>query len=486
MRARALRRHAGRAGAIAWLCGGLASPVQALPQTADRTVPHRLVVSPHGPFTSVAGAIAAGEPGDTVHVEAGTYEGPLLIERPLSIIGRGGPVIRGSGRGHIIEALAPVHVEGLVLRGSGDRIDTEDAGIMVRAGPARIIGNTLDDVLFGIYLKEAAGSEVRGNRVRGKPLALSRRGDGIRLWQSPASSVTGNRVERTRDVVVYFSSRLAVRDNVITDGRYGLHYMYSHDNRVSGNRFERNDVGAFIMYSSGLVLERNVFAESRGASGIGLGLKDADDIVARDNLLVGNGAGVHLDNSPSAAATPNRLAGNTLLMNDVGIRMLPSVRGNEISGNTFRGNLRPAEVAGGTAAGQAAQNLWTGNYWSSYAGFDEDGDGRGDTPFVHARLADELLSRHAGLRLFEGSPALRLLDLLAHFFPLLEPVPVVSDASPRLDPGAGGIADDFEAALDSAPGASARGVAWAAAAWAALFACACAASAGLGRRLTPS
>lgn len=453
---------------------GLAPPLLAQ-DAPSRAAP--LVVSPTGPYTTVAAAIAAAGPDDTVYVEAGSYEGPLLIERPLSIIGAGGPVIRGPGRGHIIEARAPVTIQGLVLRGSGDRIDTEDAGIMVRRGSARIIDNTLDDVLFGIYLKEAPGSEVRGNRVRGKPLSPSRRGDGIRLWQSPGSRVTGNRVEGARDLVIYFSDRLTVRGNTVTDGRYGLHYMYSHDNRVTDNRFERNDVGAFIMYSRGLVLERNVFADSRGASGIGLGFKDADDIVARDNLLMGNEAGVHLDNSPSAAGRPNRLTGNLVLMNDVGIRMLPSVRGNEVSGNTFRGNLRPAEVMGGTAAGQAEQNLWTGNQWSSYAGFDKDGDGRGDTPFVHAKLADELLNRHVGLRLFEGSPALRLLDLLAHFFPLLEPVPVVSDPSPRLGARLG---DRWEHALAPAPSRRDDRVV---AAWAALLACTCGAVARLGRRL---
>lgn len=473
MTVRTRLRYAGR---VATLAGFLPGPLSALPPQDEP----RLVVSPRGPFTAVAAAIGAAGAGDTVYVEAGTYDGPLSIDRPLSIIGLGGPVIRGPGRGHIIEATAPVHIEGLVLRGSGDRMDTEDAGIMVRDGPARILDNELDDVLFGIYLKEAPGSEVRGNRVRGKPLPLSRRGDGIRLWQSPGSNITGNRVEKVRDVVIYFSDRLTVRDNIIADGRYGLHYMYSHDNVVSGNRFERNDVGAFIMYSRGLVLERNVFADSRGTSGIGLGLKDADDITARDNLLLGNGAGIHLDNSPSAMATPNRLDGNRLLLNDVGIRMLPSVRGNDISGNTFQGNLRPAEVAGGTRTGQAAQNRWAGNFWSAYAGFDENDDGRGDTPFVHARLADELLSRYPGLRLFEGSPALRLLDLLAHFFPLLEPVPVVSDPAPRLTPG-GGSDRALEApeTLMSAGAGSAS--AWA---WTALLACASAATLVLRRQLS--
>ncbi|NIR43781.1 MAG: nitrous oxide reductase family maturation protein NosD, partial [Gemmatimonadetes bacterium] len=65
------------------------------------------------------------------------------------------------------------------------------------------------------------------------------------------------------------------RSNLVTDGRYGLHYMYSSDNLFERNEFARNDVAAFIMYSSDIVLRRNVFAQASGHSGFGIGLKDA-------------------------------------------------------------------------------------------------------------------------------------------------------------------------------------------------------------------
>ena len=47
-------------------------------------------------------------------------------------------------------------------------------------------------------------------------------------------------------------------------------------------------VGAFLMYSRNLHLERNVFLANRGPSGYGIGLKDMDGVEAHDNRFLGN------------------------------------------------------------------------------------------------------------------------------------------------------------------------------------------------------
>lgn len=405
----------------------------AVPLRSEAQSGSALVVSEVGPYTTLSDAVSAAKAGDSILVRSGTYYGSVVIDRPLTIVGTGRPIIDGEGSGHVIEALAAVTIRGLDIRASGSRVDTEDAGIMVQGAAAHIEDNDIRDVLYGVYLKEAPGSNVRDNTIHGKPLSLSRRGDGIRLWESSDSRVSGNHIVGARDLVVYFSDRLEVRDNIVTDGRYGLHYMYSDDNVISGNRFERNDVGGFFMYSRGLTLESNVFAESRGATGIGIGLKDADEIKVRDNLIIANAVGVHLDNSPSDVNTPNWFEKNLLILNDTGVRMLPSVQRNQFAGNEFRRNGRPVRVPGGAVDAQATLNAWAGNYWSDYAGFDADSDARGDTPYIYAKLADELLSRHPKLAAFEGSPALTLLDVLSRFFPLLEPQPIVIDSAPQLE-----------------------------------------------------
>ena len=78
-----------------------------------------------------------------------------------------------------------------------------------------------------------------------------------------------NTIERSRDLAIWQSHRCAARRNVVRGGRYGLHYMYSDDNVFRGNRFEDNLVGASIMYSRGIVLEKNSFSFSNGIGGYG-------------------------------------------------------------------------------------------------------------------------------------------------------------------------------------------------------------------------
>ena len=393
-----------------------------------------LHVGPNQEFATIGGAVASARPGDTVLVAAGTYPERLRIEAPLTLIGVGWPVVDGEGGGHVIETSAPLVLEGFVIRGSGEDVVEEHAGVMVREAPGtRIVGNRLEDVFYGIYLKDSQGSVVSGNRIEGKPFLPPRRGDGIRLWYSSASEILENIVRGTRDVVIYFSDSLLVRGNVIEDGRYGLHYMYSNHNVFERNRFDGNEVGAFLMYSTDIRLRENVFANSAGMSGMGIGFKDSDAIEASGNLIVGNVVGIHLDNSPHSVDVTNSFTGNLLLANQAGIRLLPSVRRNVFEGNDFLNNGTPVVVAGGAGPDQAARNGWSKNHWSEYAGFDRDGDGAGDLPFVHARLADDLLSRHPALALFARSPALGVLEIVSRFFPLLRPEPVVVDSAPRID-----------------------------------------------------
>ncbi len=213
------------------------------------------------------------------------------------------------------------------------------------------------------------------------------------------------------------------------DGRYGLHYMYSDHNRFEENEFRHNQVGAFLMYSADIRFRRNLFAEASGASGVGLGLKDADDICAEENVFVGNAVGISLDNAPTSAGVTNWFRQNLISYNDVAISLLPSVHSNVFEENAIVHNLIPVGVSGG---GNALANEWADNLWSDYAGFDADRNGIGDDPYRHERVADELYARHPELRLFVLSPAAGALELLGRFFPLLKPQPVVIDSSPRL------------------------------------------------------
>ena len=84
--------------------------------------------------------------------------------------------------------------------------------------------------------------------------------------------------------------------------------------------------------------------------------------------------------------------------------------------------------------GDAAGVEWMGNRFDDYQGYDLDGDRVGDVPYELYRLSDQLTGAHQDLRFFHGTPALALLDLAGHVFPLLAPRVLLRDPAPRTDP----------------------------------------------------
>lgn len=393
-----------------------------------------LTVGPGAAYPAIGPALAAARPGDTVRVAAGVYRERPVISRAVVLLADSGAVIDGGGDGTVLTITAPATVRGFVIRGSGANQSREDAGILATGATGLVVErNRLEDVLFGVYVKQSDRPIIRNNVIVGKQaVAIPQRGDGIRLWYSHHGLIERNRVRSGRDVVIWFSNHTVVRGNRVEEGRYGLHYMYSDSNAFEANAFVANHVGAFIMYSSDITFRNNLFADARGTTGRGLGFKDSDRIVAVGNVLVKNAVGISIDNSPTSVGVENSFRDNVIAYNDIGVSILPAVHSNEFRDNAFLDNVQPIYVTGG---GTAMANRWEANYWSDYAGFDGNGDGFGDTPYRYDRLSDDLLARHESLRLFNLSLAVTTLNTLSRVLPHLQPEALVLDSAPRRSPG---------------------------------------------------
>jgi len=388
------------------------------------------------PAERLAEAVAAAAPGDTIEVTGGVFHGNLVIDRPLTLIGLDGATLDGGGAGTVVRIDAPdTTVRGFVVQNSGDSLDREDSGIIAAAPRALIEDNQLINVLFGIYIEAAPGTTARGNTIEGQDLEIARRGDLIRLWDSDDVLIENNVTRRGRDAVLWYSERMTLRGNDFSYGRYGLHFMYCDDAIIEGNRLTNNSVGAYLMYGRRLMVRDNLIAFNRGPSGYGIGLKDMDDVTIAGNRFLDNRVGVYNDGSPRELNSVGIIQGNLFAYNDIAIEMLPSVRHNLISDNSFVENEQQVVVAGG---GQLRDNEWTvgdrGNYWSDYAGYDVDGDGQGEIVYRSERLLDDLLGRRPELRLFIYSPVVSAVDFAARAFPLVRPQPILIDDAPLTQP----------------------------------------------------
>jgi nitrous oxidase accessory protein len=380
--------------------------------------------------------VAAARAGDTIRVAPGVYAGPVLIDKPLTLVADGpGAVIQGTGNGDVVKIVAAGStLRGFVVRRTGTDLDRENAGVVITAPRVTVEGNTIEDALFGITLRDAAGAVIRHNDVGGKvDMATARRGDGIKLWNSNGAVIEHNYVHDCRDLVMWYSQDLVVRGNKVERCRYGIHFMYAGQATVEDNDLRDNSVGIFLLYGQGLVLRRIVLSHNRGPSGFGLGLKDVDGVDAHDNVFADNRVALHVDNSPSRHDLTHTYRRNVFAHNDVALGLMPSVRNNRFVANSFFDNVEQVAVFGG---GNLGSNVFTvdgvGNYWSDYRGYDADGDGVGDIPHRSQSLFENLMDREPRLRLFLFGPGQQAVEMASHAFPVVQPKVRATDAAPLM------------------------------------------------------
>ncbi len=388
----------------------------------------------NAPF-DLSAAIAGASIGETLHVPAGTYHGPLTIDKSVTLIADGQAIITGRGNGDVVIIKAPhVTFRGFTIRASGDSLDHENAGISVAGDHVTLENNTLEDVLFGIYLRYAPNGIIQGNTIGGKKLPLPRRGDGLRIFESADCLIENNRIRDTRDVIMWFSNGQKVRNNTVTGSRYGLHFMFSDNVLLEGNHTEGNSVGTYMMYSHNLTLIGNRFIRNRGPSGYGIGVKEVDGIQATENIFAGNRIGIYIDNSPARVDLHHIWSHNAFIVNDIGVALLPNVRRNTFTENNFIDNFEQVAILG---SGELQDDHFSadgrGNFWSDYRGYDIAGHGVGSQPYRSQSLFENLMDREPRLRMFMFSPAQQAVELASRAFPAFTPRTKFVDEHPLME-----------------------------------------------------
>lgn len=370
--------------------------------------------------------------GGTLRPPPGIFSGPIVVRRAITIDGGGEVTLDGGGSGTVVRIEASgVVLRGLRIRGSGSNHDTIDAGIGIAGSGNRIEDNEIEDCLFGIDLAQSDENVLRRNLIHSKARETALRGDAIRLWYSFRNEILDNEISHVRDTVAWYSSDNVFARNRFSQGRYGLHMMYAHQNLLEDNEFRQNMTGVFLMYSDRITLRRNRILGAQGAAGVGVGFKESSAATLEDNDVVYCATGILLDVSPYEPDTVNVFRGNRLAYNGIGLVFHTDWTGNEFHANEFRGNFTQVAVRGG---GSAVRNVWQGNHWDDYEGFDRDGDGRGDTPYELRAFADRIWMEQPTAAFFRASPLLEVIDFLDRLGPFSEPTLILRDPDPLFDP----------------------------------------------------
>ena len=368
-------------------------------------------------------------PGSVLRLPAGTYRGPATINKPLTLEGNQQVIIDAGGHGTVLTIKADhVTVRGLTLRGSGDSHDQLDGGIMAE-GKALLIENIVfEDVLFGISLHKTTDSIVRHNRIRSRPVDSADRGDGIRLWYSTGNRIERNDIAQIRDITVSNSPHNRYIANTIRDSRRAFNFLFSHRSIIEGNRLEKNSTGIIALNSEGLIIRNNVILHAMDASGAGVALKETSAALIQGNEIIHCAHGIMAD-SPMNPLNRIVFIDNTIAHNITGIYFYGAKGGHIAINNTFKSNLWPVTIIGD---GDPMNDVWWGNSWDNYEGFDLDGDGFGDKPHELYAWADRIWLETPRATFFRNTPVLELLDFLERLAPFSTPSLILRDTAPRM------------------------------------------------------
>ncbi|KAA5539981.1 nitrous oxide reductase family maturation protein NosD [Adhaeribacter rhizoryzae] len=382
-----------------------------------------LPVSPTGEIRSVKEAVRLAQSYDTILIASGIYhENDIEINKPLTIIGRQNPVIDAGFKKGIFSVMAQnVLIAGLTLQNVEESFTKNYAAVRVRGGGhITVRNNTILNCYYGVYLEQTDSCTVRHNYIRGNAKQESTSGNAIHLYRTENITVADNKVSGHRDgIYLESSSNSTITGNVSQNNlRYGLHFMFSDNNSYQRNKFIRNGSGIAVMYSRNIIMTDNLFEQNWGAAAYGILLKDIVDSRIERNIFRQNTTGIYAEGS-----TRLYLKNNEFRNNGWAVRLLGSSEDLTFEENNFIGNT--FEIS--TSTNYNSNNIFRGNYWSSYTGYDLNHDGTGDVAHKPVRLFSYLLEDIPTSVVLLRSLFIDLLELIEKVAPVLTPENVLDN-----------------------------------------------------------
>lgn len=367
----------------------------------------QLEVGPGKTYGSITGAVSSAEAGDTLLIHQGTYrEGSIEIRKPLTLIGVNDPVLDGENEYEIIRVwVDSVVIRGLTLKDVGvSYVEDRSAIRLIRSKHCVIESNRLMNAFFGIYLERCQQCIIRNNRILGNAEHEMNSGNAIHLWYCKNIVIRENHAEGHRDgIYLEFVDSSIVENNTVVDNlRYGLHFMFSDNDRYLKNRFESNGAGVAVMFSKYIRMVDNDFIDNWGSAAYGLLLKEITDSEIRFNRFRRNTTGIYGEGVSRTILMNNDFMRNGWALNILGSCVDNTIRRNNFLYNTF-------DVSTNSSRNY---NDYNGNFWSdNTAGYDIDRDGVSDVPFRPVKLFSYMVGNMQSTTILMRS---LLVDLINH------------------------------------------------------------------------
>ncbi|GAA0879841.1 right-handed parallel beta-helix repeat-containing protein [Algoriphagus jejuensis] len=380
------------------------------------------------PGESIQAAVDRAAPGDTLTIASGTYlESGIVIRKPLVLLGERYPVLDGNKEGNVLLIAAEnVTIQGLKIANTGKSNLDDSAAIKFFDSKNCVVkDNILENAFFGLHFSNSSGMTIIDNKIHTDAVREFDVGNGIHLWKCENSFIGNNEVSGHRDgIYLEFVTHTQAKGNFVEKNmRYGLHFMFAHDNSYIRNTFRNNGAGVAVMYTKNVLMKENRFEENWGPSSYGILLKDISDSEVVGNIFLKNSVGIYMEGSSRIKFT-----GNSFSENGWALKLMASCDQNTFSGNNFSQNTFDM-----SSNGSVVLNTLKNNYWDKYEGYDLDKDKIGDVPYRPINLFSVIVEKIPAAMILWRSFMVTLLDRMEKILPTMTPDQMI-DSSPKMRP----------------------------------------------------
>lgn len=339
-------------------------------------------------FTSIQTAIDKATAHDTIVVAKGSYkERDIVINKPLTIKGEKDAVIDGEHKSYIFKIISDsVSVRGLTLKNVGQSYTKDFAAVYASKSKHIHFENlTLENVFFGFLIEKCSDIIIANNHISSQAETEAGAGNGIHLWYCSNALIKNNETYKMRDGIYFeFVKNSEITNNLSHNNlRYGLHFMFSNNNAYHHNTFKENGAGVAVMFSKFINMTDNSFVKNWGTASYGLLLKEIYDAEIENNTFEENTIAINIEGSTRINYIKNNFQNNGWAVKVAGACYKNIFKNNNFLNNSFdlsyNSNLN--------------DNLFEGNYWSDYTGYDLDKDGIGDVAYRPVKLFSYIVNK---------------------------------------------------------------------------------------------